>query len=112
MQKDLGNATEELAKGLNEMHSNKVGSLINLVKRQAEEIDKRGQHLTHLQETMKMQEESIKLLAQQTKHLEAMVQTMQDERKKLLEEIKVLKQEKKTTRGRKPKEKVSDDKAA
>jgi hypothetical protein len=112
MQKDLSNATEELAKGLNDMHSNKMGSLINLVKRQAEEIDKRGQHLTHLQETMLIQEENIKLLAQQTKHLETMVQTMQEERQKLLEEIKILKQEKKITRGRKPKEKAGDDKAA
>lgn len=109
MQKDLANATEALAEGLNEMHQGKTKTLINLVKKQAEEIDKRGEIVTHLQETMIMQQKNINTLVAQTKHLEAMVEDMRTERQKLLEEIQALKQPKSQKRTRKTKEKAGDD---
>ena len=108
MQKDLTSAAEALAEGLNDMHQNKTKTLINLVKKQAEEIDKRGEIINHLQETMKMQQNSINSLVAQAKHLEALVEDMRNERQKLVEELELLKKPKRQTRSKKTKEKDGD----
>lgn len=76
-------AAENLAKGVNEMHnggSNEKQSFIALVKRQAEEIDRRGQIIMNL-------EESLQKLELQNKHLQSMIDTMRSEREKLIEEL-------------------------
>lgn len=109
MQKDLTDATEALAEGLNEMHSNKTKTLINLVKKQAEEIDRRGEVAMRMQESVKLQKENIEKLLVHNKHLETMIETMKNERENLLEEIRILKAKTKTTRAKKIKEKKEDD---
>ena len=91
MQKDLSNATEAIAQGLNDLHSKEQArNLLVLVKRQAEEIERRGQMLTELQKTMNIQRENIKLLQQQNAHLEALLETLRNERVNLLEEVQTL----------------------
>jgi chromosome segregation ATPase len=91
MQKDLSNATEAIAQGLNNLHSKEQArNLLVLVKRQAEEIERRGQILTELQKTMNIQRENIKLLQQQNAHLEALLETLRNERVNLLEEVQTL----------------------
>ena len=96
MQKDLNNATEQLASGLNEMYEgDKTKNLFALVKRQSEEIDRRGQILMKMEESIKLQQQNIQKLQEQNKHLEAMVEDLRKERQLLLEEIKDLKAPKK-----------------
>jgi uncharacterized membrane protein YccC len=96
MQKDLQNATEQLSQGINEMHENdKTKSLFSLVKRQGEEIDRRGQIIMKMEESIRLQQQNIQKLQEQGKHLEAMVEDLKVERQKLLEEIKDLKNTKK-----------------
>ena len=98
MQKDLSEATEKLAEGLNKLHENSTNkNLMSLVKRQAQEIDRRGQLVMKLEESMKLQQENILKLQQSNKHLEALVEDLKNERAKLLEEIKDLKAAKRKT---------------
>jgi chromosome segregation ATPase len=112
MQKNLAAATEAIADGLNELHESKRKSLLELVKRQVSELERRGKIIERLESSMQMQQRNILKLLEQNKHLETMLTSLKEERQKLFEEIKDLKQQKKITRGRKPKEKVGDDKAA
>lgn len=112
MQKDLSEATENLSKGINQMYDNNQSKgLMSLVKRQAEEIDRRGQLVMKMEESLKLQKENIEKLLVQNKHLESMIESMRAEREKLLDEVKSLKQKPKTTRARKTKsvEKVGDE---
>ena len=112
MQKDLAEATENLSKGINQMYDdNKSKGLMSLVKRQAEEIDRRSQLVMKMEESLKLQKENIEKLLLQNKHLESMIESMRAEREKLLDEVKSLKQKSKTTRARKTKsvEKVGDE---
>ena len=116
MQKDLSNTAEALAEGMNELYkTTKANNLILLVKKQAEEIDRRGQTLLKLEEILRFQQENLLKLEQQNKHLEAMLQALKEERVKLLEETegvsaKQAPQEKqKVTRQRKKLEKQEED---
>jgi len=105
MQKDLSGATEAIAQGLNDLHasnSNATKSLMELVKRQAAEIDRRGQMVMSLEESVQLQQDNLKRLAQQNKHLESLVDSLRSEREKLLEEVSLL-QEVKTEVSAKPK---------
>ena len=100
MQKDLSDATNKLAEGINKMYdSGQTQSLMTLVKKQAEEIDRRGQLVMKMEESLKLQKENIEKLLVQNKHLEAMLESMKSERQNLLEEIKELKAKPKTQRA-------------
>ena len=99
MQKDLAEATETLSRGLNEMYEDKkTKGLMNLIKRQAEEIDRRGQMVMKMEESLELQKQNIEKLLLQNKHLESMIETMKAEREKLLDEVKELKAKPKTQR--------------
>jgi predicted RNase H-like nuclease (RuvC/YqgF family) len=108
MQKDIATGVgEALAEGLNRMNDGtQTKSLMSLVKRQAEEIDRRGQFMTRMEETIRMQQENIEKLTQQTKHLESLVETLRMEREKIVEEIQLLKATPKVTKTKTVKEKV------
>lgn len=88
MQKDIStDAAENLAKGLNELHNKQSGekqALISLVKKQAEEIDHRGQIIMNLQESLEQMETH-------GKHLQSMIDSLREERQKLVEELELLK---------------------
>jgi len=88
MQKDIStDAAENLAKGLNELHNKQLGekqALISLVKKQAEEIDRRGQIIMNLQESLEQMEVH-------GKHLQSMIDSLREERQKLVEELELLK---------------------
>lgn len=83
-------AAQVLAEGVNKLYEpdKTTGGLMALVKRQAEEIDRRGQIVMKLEETVKLQKENLEKLLLQNKHLESMIESMRSEREKLLEEIK------------------------
>ena len=88
--KSLIETTEELSNELNKMHSsNHPKGLIELVKRQAEEIDRRGQVIMKMEDSLKLQKENIEKLLLQNKHLEVMIETMRAEREKLLEDAEM-----------------------
>lgn len=92
MQKNLTQVTEELSNGLNNLYDkNRSESLITLVKRQAEEIDRRGQMIMTLEETALLQKQNIEKLLKQNRELELLVDSMRNERKNLVEEIELLK---------------------
>lgn len=106
MQADIATGIgEALTEGLNRMNSDQTKNLMNLVKRQAEEIDRRGQLVMRMEETNRLQQENIEKLTLQNKHLESLVESLREEREKMVEEIKLLKAKPKTTttRGRKAK---------
>ena len=109
MQKDLNNAAEQLASGLNEMYENdKTKNLFSLVDKQVEEIERRGQIIMKMEESIKLQQKNIQVLQEQNRQLEAMVEDLRSERLNLLEEIKDLKA-KKATRTRTKKVKKEGD---
>lgn len=106
--KHLEDATERLAKGVNEMYEeNKTKNLISLVKRQVDEIERRGQIMMKMEDSIKLQQVNIQKLQENNKHLEAMVEDMRAERQKLVEEIRELKI-KKVTKPRVKKQKVEE----
>lgn len=108
MQKDLAEATERLADGLNDLHGSKANkNLMSLVNKQAEEIDRRGQIVMQLQDSIRLQQENINKLLMQNKHLESLVEDMKSERQKLLEEIKELKESTKKTRAKRAAKKTT-----
>lgn len=108
MQKDIStDAAENLAKGLNELHNKQSGekqALISLVKRQAEEIDRRGQIIMKL-------EESLQQMELQGKHLQSMIDSLREERQKLVEELEQIKQGHTTKSSSKRVKKVVSDEA-
>jgi len=86
---------EKLAESVNQMHKteqpqSQTQSLMELVKRQAAEIDRRGQMIMTLEETAKLQQENLEKLAKQNRELELLVDSMRNERKNLVEEIELL----------------------
>lgn len=102
MQRDIATGVgEALAEGINRMNKDQTKSLMTLVKKQAEEIDRRGQLVMRMEESIKLQQENIEKLTIQNKHLESLVETLKEEREKMVEEIKLLKAKPKTTRARK-----------
>lgn len=92
MQKDIStDATEKLSNSLNELHgTSQTKSLMSLVKKQAEEIDRRGHIVMRMEESIKLQQENIEKLIQQNKHLESLIETLKSEREKMVEELKDL----------------------
>lgn len=110
MQKNISdNVSEALAAGVNKMQAeNQTKSMIELVKRQASEIDKRNQTIMDLQQSMQLQKENIEKLLEQNKHLESLVEDLRSERIKLLEEIKDLKNKPTKTRKTRVKKVVEE----
>lgn len=107
--KEINEATQNLSEGVNKMYElNQTKGLMTLVKRQAEEIDRRGQIVTRMEETLKLQKENLEKLLLQNKHLESMIESMRAEREKLLEEVKILKAKPKVERKTKSIEKEGD----
>lgn len=99
MQKDMATGVgEALAEGLNRMNNDQTKGLMALVKRQAEEIDRRGQLVMRMEESTRLQQENIEKLMLQNRHLESLLETLKAEREKLLEELELLKSKPKTTR--------------
>lgn len=83
---------EKLSEGVNNLHNSvQTQSLMDLVKRQAAEIDRRGQIIMNLEETAKLQRENLERIAKQNKDLESLVETLKNERKNLVEELELLK---------------------
>ena len=110
MQKDVGtDAAQALASELNETYKTKTTNLLRLVKKQADEIERRGQIIMKMDESAQLQQENILKLLQQNKHLESLLETLQKEREKMVEEIDLLKSKPKTSSKRK---KVAQDEAA
>lgn len=93
--KDIINATENLSKEVNQMYDTNTKDLFVLVKKQSEEIDRRGQIVMKMDESIRLQQQNIQSLQEQNRHLEAMIEDLKTERLKLLEEIKDLKESKK-----------------
>lgn len=111
MQKDIATGVgQALSEGINRINKGEqTKSLMSLVKRQAEEIDKRNQLVIRMEESIKLQQENIQKLMEQNKHLESLVETLREERSKMVEEITQLKSKPKTSPRRK---KVNQDEAA
>ena len=91
MQKDLSEATDTLAEGVNELYSTKTKDLFHLVKVQVDEIDRRGKIIMKMEESIKLQQKNVQILQEQNRQLEAMLEDMKKERVKFLEEIAELK---------------------
>lgn len=99
MQKDMATGVgKALAEGLNTMNNDQTKGLMVLVKRQVEEIDRRGQLVMRMEDSMKLQQENIERLMTQNRHLESLVETLRQEREKLVEELELLKSKSKITR--------------
>jgi predicted RNase H-like nuclease (RuvC/YqgF family) len=94
MQKDIAlTIGETLSESINSVNNrNQTKSLIELVKRQAEEIDRRGQLVMRMEESVKLQQQNIEKLIVQNRHLESLLQSLKDEREKMVEELKLLQQ--------------------
>ena len=112
MQKDIASGVgQALSEGLNRMNDKgeQSKSLMNLVKKQAEVIDKKNQLVMHMEESIKLQQENIHKLVEQNKYLESLVEALRSEREKMVEEINLLKSKPKTSPRRKT---VAQDEAA
>lgn len=101
MQKNIADGiADSLSTSLNEVYNKKTENLMALVKRQANEIDRRGEIIMRLEEAQKLQQDNIEKLAEQNRHLESLVAALQDERQKLLEEAEDLKKMQKRAKKR------------
>lgn len=107
---------EKLSESVNNMYENaQTQGLMKLVKRQAQEIDRRGQLIMNLEDTARLQQENLEKLAKNNRELELMVDSMRNERQNLIEEIELLKQEKvenKMTTSKKKKSTKEETQAA
>jgi len=91
MQKDLSQATEALAEGLNELHGNQKKAFLDLIKRQASELERRAKIISRLETSVMLQQKNIEKLLEQNKHLESLIVSLKEERTKLLQENEHLK---------------------
>jgi adenylosuccinate synthase len=65
--------------------------MVNVIKSQADEIQKRGLKIVDLEDKNEILQKNISLLVSSNKNLEHMLETLKVERQKLLEEIEDLK---------------------
>lgn len=97
---------EKLSEGVNNLHNSvQTQSLMDLVKRQASEIDKRGQIIMNLEETVKLQRENLERIAKHNKDLESLVDTLRNERQNFIEELETLKAKSLEKKQRAPRKK-------
>jgi hypothetical protein len=111
MQKDLASA---VAQQLG--NSEAAAQLVEVIKSQANELQKRGNRIVDLEDKNEMLQKNVSLIASSNKQLEVMIETLRAERVKLLQEIEELKvcspscQEKVTTKKKKnSKEAISEN---
>jgi hypothetical protein len=111
MQKDLASV---VAQQLG--NSEATAQLIEVIKGQANELQKRGNRIVDLEDKNDMLQKNVSLIASSNKQLEVMIETLRSERIKLLQEIEELKvcspsyQEKLTVKKKKnSKEEISEN---
>lgn len=68
-----------------------TAQLLQVVKNQAQEIQRRGNRIVDLEDKNEMLQKNLNVIASSNKQLEAMIETLRAERLKLLEEIEELK---------------------
>jgi len=86
MQKDLASV---VAQQLG--NSEAASQLIEVIKNQANEIQKRGNRIVDLEDKNEMLQKNVSIIASSNKQLEVMIETLRSERVKLLQEIEELK---------------------
>lgn len=89
MQKDIAS---RVAQSLNEPAQ--IKQLIEVIKNQLTEIQKRGDRIVDLEDKNEMLQKNLSIIAASNKQLETMIETLRSERVKLLEEIEELKNSK------------------
>lgn len=101
---------EKLSESVNSMYSDsQKQGLMQLAKRQAEEIDRRGQIIMSLEEASRLQQQNLEMLAKQNRDLELLVESLRNERQNLVEEIELLKQKKVETKAQTTKKKKTEE---
>ena len=88
MQKDLASV---VARQLEMGNSEAAAQLIEVIKSQANEIQKRGNRIVDLEDKNEMLQKNVSIIASSNKQLEVMIETLRSERVKLLQEIEELK---------------------
>ena len=110
MQKDLASV---VAQQLG--NSEATAQLIEVIKSQANELQRRGNRIVDLEDKNEMLQKNVSLIASSNRQLEAMIETLRAERVKLLQEIEELKitspgyQEKVTKKKKNSKEAISEN---
>lgn len=108
MQKDLASV---VAQSLNE--PTQVKQLVEVIKSQLNEIQKRGNRIVDLEDKNEMLQKNVSIITSSNKQLEVMIEALRSERTKLLQEIEELKtcspscQEKVAPKKKKGKETLS-----
>lgn len=86
MQKDLGSVvSQQLA------NSDMAQQLVEVIKNQASELQKRGNRIVDLEDKNEMLQKNVSLITSSNRQLEVMIETLRAERTKLLQEIEELK---------------------
>jgi chromosome segregation ATPase len=108
MQNDIAT---NVARALNEKPE-MARELVDIIKNQASEIQKRGHKIVDLEDKNDMLQKNVQLITSSNKQLESMIETLKAERVKLLEEIEDLKKCSATceTKIKKTKSKTSNEK--
>jgi len=88
MQKDLASV---VAQQLELGNSEAAAQLIEVIKNQANELQKRGNRIVDLEDKNEMLQKNVSIIASSNKQLEVMIETLRSERVKLLQEIEELK---------------------
>jgi hypothetical protein len=86
MQKDLASV---VAQQLG--NSDMAQQLVEVIKNQASELQKRGNRIVDLEDKNEMLQKNVSLITSSNKQLEVMIETLRAERTKLLQEIEELK---------------------
>lgn len=86
MQKDIASVV-----GRQLENNDQTGQLLQIVKNQAEELQRRGHKIVDLEDKNEMLQKNLNVIAASNKQLEVMIESLRSERAKLLEEIEDLK---------------------
>lgn len=86
MQKDLASVVAQQLGNSDMAHQ-----LVEVIKNQASELQKRGNRIVDLEDKNEMLQKNVSLITSSNKQLEVMIETLRAERTKLLQEIEELK---------------------
>lgn len=86
MQKDLASVVSQQLG-----NSDMAQQLVEVIKNQANELQKRGNRIVDLEDKNEMLQKNVSLITSSNKQLEVMIETLRAERTKLLQEIEELK---------------------